>query len=324
MDVTLRPLSLGEILDRTFQIYRSHFLMFAGISSFAAGLDLVWQLVQTTAVRAVQHRVGAVALGAVSSGFSLINLLVYIVVGAVAMAAITRAVSAIYLGQSTGIAQAYREIQAHWSRYVWLYVVAAFLAWGPVVLVFIAILAVAIAVPGFATGTLGVLVLPVLMGLAMLVLLPFGVWMSLRYSLANPACVFEDLSIRAALKRSILLSKGAMQKFNIFVMVLLVGIISSILTYAGLVPLLITVFRDTFNHVAPVLSLGMTIYTLLVQFIVASVTIPLYAIGLTLFYYDARIRKEGFDIEWLMQRAAAGSLPAVPDVLPSAESAGQA
>jgi len=34
---------------------------------------------------------------------------------------------------------------------------------------------------------------------------------------------------------------------------------------------------------------------------------PIYAIGLTLFYYDQRIRKEGYDIEWMMQ--AAGLLP---------------
>lgn len=324
MDATLRPLSLGEILDRTFQLYRSHFLMFAGISCFPAGVDLLWKLIQTTALRAVQHRVGAIALGAVSFGFTLINALIYVVVAAVAVAAITRAVSAIYLGQSTGIAQAYREIQTHWFRYVWLYVVAAVFAWGPVMLIFAAIIAVAIAIPGFASGTLGVLIFPALMGLAILVLLPFGVWMSLRYSLANPACVFEDLGVCAALKRSIFLSKGAMQKFSIFVMLLLVGIVSSILTYAGLIPLFISVFRDAFNHIAPVLSLGMTVYTLLIQFIVASVTIPLYAIGLTLFYYDARIRKEGFDVEWLMQRATADSVPTVPDVLPPAESTGQA
>jgi len=324
MDVTLRPLSLGEILDRTFQLYRSHFLMFAGISSFAAGLDLVWKLVQTTAIRSVQHRVGAVALGAVSSGFTLINLLIYVVVSAVAMAAITRAVSAIYLGQTTGIAQAYREVRAHWFRYVCLYIVAALLAWGPVMLIFIAVITVAIAVPGFASGTFGVLVLPALLGLGTLVLFPFGVWMSLRYSLANPACVFEDLGIRAALKRSIFLSKGAMQKLNIFVMLFLVVIISSILTYAGLMPLLISVFRDASNHVTPVLSLGMTVYSLLIQFIVAAVTIPLYAIGLTLFYYDTRIRKEGFDVEWLMQRAAGDSVPPPLDVPSPAESAGQA
>jgi hypothetical protein len=32
--------------------------------------------------------------------------------------------------------------------------------------------------------------------------------------------------------------------------------------------------------------------------------LPIYSIALTLFYYDQRIRKEGYDVEWLMERAA--------------------
>jgi len=47
--------------------------------------------------------------------------------------------------------------------------------------------------------------------------------MMLRYSLANAACVFEDLGVRASLKRSVFLSKGAAEKGKIFVMILLAG-----------------------------------------------------------------------------------------------------
>ncbi len=36
MTATLRPMSLGEILDRTFQIYRSRFLVFVGIAALPA------------------------------------------------------------------------------------------------------------------------------------------------------------------------------------------------------------------------------------------------------------------------------------------------
>ena len=32
--------------------------------------------------------------------------------------------------------------------------------------------------------------------------------------------------------------------------------------------------------------------------------LPIYSIALTLFYYDQRIRKEGYDVEWLMEQAA--------------------
>jgi hypothetical protein len=32
---------------------------------------------------------------------------------------------------------------------------------------------------------------------------------------------------------------------------------------------------------------------------------PIYSIGLTLFYYDARVRKEGFDVERMLERSTA-------------------
>ena len=36
----LRPLNLGEILDRTFTLYRRHFLLFMGISAIPQTLVL--------------------------------------------------------------------------------------------------------------------------------------------------------------------------------------------------------------------------------------------------------------------------------------------
>jgi hypothetical protein len=30
---------------------------------------------------------------------------------------------------------------------------------------------------------------------------------------------------------------------------------------------------------------------------------PIWAAGITLFYYDQRVRKEGYDIEWMLQAA---------------------
>ena len=37
-------MALGEILDRTAELYRTHFLLFAGISAIFAGLMLAVQL----------------------------------------------------------------------------------------------------------------------------------------------------------------------------------------------------------------------------------------------------------------------------------------
>ena len=46
---------------------------------------------------------------------------------------------------------------------------------------------------------------------------------------------------------------------------------------------------------------------------------PIWATGVTLLYYDQRVRKEGFDIEWMMQ--AAGLTAPAPAPLLEAKSA---
>jgi len=43
----LRPLTLGEILDRTFSLYRRHFLLFLGITAIPQLLILALNLTQT-------------------------------------------------------------------------------------------------------------------------------------------------------------------------------------------------------------------------------------------------------------------------------------
>jgi len=144
-------------------------------------------------------------------------------------------------------------------------------------------------------------------GLSLFAVAPFGVWMMLRYSLSNAASVFEDLGVRASLKRSISLSKG--RKGSILVMAFLAWVISAVLTYAGLMPLIINVFHTVINHGTPVVGIGLTIYSLLVGFVVTSLTLPLYSIGLTLYYFDQRIRMEGFDVEWLLQKASPAPPP---------------
>ena len=44
MDLALRPMSTSQILDRTFQLYRRNFVLFAGIATLPPALLLVAQL----------------------------------------------------------------------------------------------------------------------------------------------------------------------------------------------------------------------------------------------------------------------------------------
>jgi hypothetical protein len=60
------------------------------------------------------------------------------------------------------------------------------------------------------------------------------------------------------------------------------------------------------------MSAGARVAQQLVAFVTNTFIGPIYATGLTLFYYDQRVRKEGYDIEWMME--AAGLTPPASEI----------
>jgi uncharacterized membrane protein YuzA (DUF378 family) len=139
----------------------------------------------------------------------------------------------------------------------------------------------------------------------MLGALVYVVLMALRYSLAVPASVVEDLPARQAIRRSIDLSKGS--RGRIFMLALLIGAIQIGLILITQLFFLIAAFKHK-----GAMPLWAQIAQQVVGFCTNSFIGPIYATGLTLFYYDQRIRKEGFDIELMMQAAGMTLPPAVP------------
>jgi len=130
----------------------------------------------------------------------------------------------------------------------------------------------------------------------------YAVLMGLRFSLAVPACVIEDLTARQAIRRSIELSKGS--RGRIFLLGLLVVAIQIGL---GLITQVFFIVA-TFQHHGE-LPAAIRVLQQLVAFCTNTFVGPIYATGFTLFYYDQRVRKEGYDIEWMM-RAAGLDAPA--------------
>jgi uncharacterized membrane protein len=132
----------------------------------------------------------------------------------------------------------------------------------------------------------------------------YGIIMSLRYSLAVPACTVENLPARAAIRRSIQLTKGS--RGRIFMLALLALIIQLGLT--GITQGFF-VFAGIKHH--GVLPVWMSVMQQFLAFLTNTFVGPIYATGFTLFYYDQRVRKEGYDIERMMQTAGmTNSMPA--------------
>lgn len=328
METHLRPLTLGEILDRTAQLYRSNFLVFAGIFAVYCGVGLVFNLLLIgvgVLLKSLHYSAAQIVLiNLVAGGFEL--LILFLLLGA-AVAATSRAVAWVNLGETATIRGAYAGILPKLSRFLWLMTITALIVWTPIALLYGTYFGLmTFYVKGFGTAGAAarqsiaadphsVTVLLVASIAFFLLLIPvviYTILMSLRYALALPACVVENIKARHALRRSIDLSKGS--RGRIFVLGLLIGTIKIGFSLFSQMFLIISIFKQH-GQVSP----GMNAISQIIAFFTNTFLGPIYATGITLFYFDQRVRKEGFDIEWMMQAAgmtipsSASALPLAPD-----------
>lgn len=315
METHLRPLTLGEILDRTAQLYRTNFLLFAGIASIYAGALLLFSLAQIGVEEFLRLKHWMTELTWEPIIAILVIWPVIVIAGGLAVAANNRVVAWLHMGEPATIRGAYASILPRLRRYLWLMTITTFIVWLPFVLVYVGYLTFAIVYikpKGILTPHPNVTLDPktafvflgVTLGFGVLVLgaLVYSTLMGLRYSLAVPACVVEDLPARRAIQRSIELTKGS--RGRIFLLGLLVvavqmglGIITQVFFVA-----------EVFKHHGQ-LPATMRVLQQLVAFFTNSFVGPIYATGFTLFYYDQRVRKEGYDLEWMMRSAGMDHAP---------------
>jgi len=298
MSTPLRPMSTGEILDRTFNLYRNNFLLFAGIAVVPPALMLVVQLIQAGMVATPGHPRAAVAgLTAVGGVGLMVGWFAYLVGLAVAEAATVFAVSAVHLERTTTIGESYGRVRGRYGRVVWVLVQTWLRAFWPMVLILIAAFSVA-AVMGKGTGAA---LAGALAGLGFLVGGIVGLVLFLRYSLAVQACVLEDIKASAAIKRSVTLSAGSRRQ--IFVIYFLMGVINAIVTWVFLIPA--TFLATLLAKGSPSIA---TLFGGVAGFLAGALAGPIATIALSLVYFDQRVRKEAFDLQ-LMMAAVDGTPP---------------
>ncbi|MGD0681959.1 MAG: hypothetical protein ABR990_07895 [Terracidiphilus sp.] len=323
MNEPLRPLTLGEILDRTAQLYRARFLLFLGISVIPTGVvvalaclvGLVVAWWSAAGAGSVSEAAGYILVAIFCIAVALVALPVYLAATALAMAAMSHAVSLVHLGQTTTIRDAYKTVWGRGWRYIWLYFLegliigAAPIAVWTILVILFAGAAALTRMAGMESIAGGVLFGLVVI-LVVIALIGYVLWMLLRLSLAFPACVVEQIGAWIAIKRSSLLSIGT--KGRIFVLFLLGAALSWLLSMGITLPLTIIlslIFSSGDPQHAQAAGLVLLFIAYGVGFAVQALIRPVYGIALVLFYFDQRIRKEGFDIEWMMQQAGMVAAP---------------
>lgn len=286
MTPVLRPMSTGEILDRTFNLYRNNFALFAGIAILPPALKLIIDLAQLSLSESISG--GAVSPASLAGGQVLVSLLLilaYFFGFIVASGATVYAVSMVYLGKSTTIAGSYKGIRPYIGRLIGLFLL---------MFITFVILGVVLAVPLmvlWGTGAIGLIILVILFG---------GVALLHLYvclSVATSVCVVERAGVVNSFSRSMALTKGA--RGRIWLVFLLTFALNVALSLAIAVPA--TMVGVTFR--SPFLA---AIILMLGEFVVSTLIAPILAIPLVLIYYDQRIRKEAFDLQLMMESLGEG------------------
>ncbi|HEV2616431.1 MAG TPA: hypothetical protein VGU63_07465 [Candidatus Acidoferrales bacterium] len=275
----LRPMTIGEVLDRTFRLYKSDFWLFAGIMSlpffvlFIFNVSLAWVSRAHIATVGTAHSPGAI-IGAALGGALLFFILIFTLTG-IGQAATIFAVSDLYLGRTASIRGSFRQVWGHVLQVL-----------GVIFLVFLLIMV------GFIF-----LIIP-------------GIILMCRAGVAVPAAMLEDDGPITAISRSMHLTKGfAMQMFLIFV---LTWVLATIATVIFQLPFTIMAMTPH-PHVLP---LGMAILQDVTTFISQVLIAPVGGIAFSLMYYNLRVRKEAFDLEHLM--GAMGTGPSAGGIAPGA------
>src|SRR6185437_1278301 len=316
----LRPLSLGEILDRSFAVYRANFWLFVGIGSLSAVVQLVVNATQLLIFHGLFpniHQAQAqlhheTLIRQMSSSLGAIPVLL---VSAVTQGATVWALSEVYLGRRTSIGEAIRAVIGRCLRFVgialwqlWSAVWLMLLVAGPGLLL---VMGPARIHSPWIGGTL------IFIGIAGGVV--YGAIAFIRNSLGVQSAVLEQLKIRPAMRRSKALTAGA--KGRIFVVYLITWCLFLV---AGMIemPLSLLILlgvRHGRQHI------GAQVAMLLVNFVAYSMVVPVMMIGLSLVYFDQRVRQDGLDLLLMLDgRANAGMGGSAPDALQAGEPASDA
>jgi hypothetical protein len=310
MSETLRPSTLGEILDRTAQLYRRNFWMFAGVAALPVGAMFAIGAIAVAVITAVGVAVrtanssSPVAIGFVALAVVLVVMPLYVAAAVFSYAGLTEAAEKVHRGEKMTIRGVLKSVRPWFWRYLWFLIlqgIVTALVPGAIAGAVIGLLLFLIPGAGAAAGVaIGFVIFVIAVGALGVI-----VWRVLGYSIGLPVCVVEKKPAWESLKRAWELSKGT--RGRIFVMILLIVALSIAASLIAAIPFLIIVAVNTsvgngaaYSSTAFVIA---EIVRVVGDFILQVLIAPISAIALVLFYYDQRIRKEGFDIEWMMQQA---------------------
>lgn len=228
------PMTFGQILDRIYRLIRARWRLFCSIAAVpialavvTCGVIMLFMLPVIISDASATPPAPGAFTGA-SPMFSVAGILLsypfFIAVSALYFAAAIYASLQADLGIVVSFSAAYRAAWSRFGRYLWLLILCFLSMFIPMFFFIISwgVLQLLAIKPG--TSPVSMLLLMPLLFLVIIAASVFVLIAVLRLSLVYPACIEEDISAWSALKRSIRLTRGAMGR--IFLVMLVIYAIS--------------------------------------------------------------------------------------------------
>lgn len=280
----LQPMGVGDILDTTFSLYRKHFLLFLGIISIYFFASLIEYSLK--------------GLESNSSGQTLITRLFILPFAILTIGSIVIAAARIYLGGNITSRTVLRQ-----SLHRFFPMLGGHLLWVSVWLITLILMLISISSVA-RSQSFAVVIMIMLIGL------PISTYFAVRWGFYIETILLENLSVTNALRRSSELVRGAWWRvFGILILILLssyavqfifeisIGTIFIFAKSAGDTDLRGIIEWAILDSVLDSRSFVFYATMTCIKLILSSLVLPIWVIGVTILYFDLRVRKESSDVE---------------------------
>jgi hypothetical protein len=300
MNRTLEPRNIGDILRETFAIYKSNFLRLIAMVAIVQ-VPMVALSIILSPLMPLYGELGAEATSPFISLFWIPIYLAFFAASILMGGAIIHAVSEQYFNQPINIGRAY--------SFAWQRMGAMF---GAVVLVYLAMVGIflpailisviiAVAIGGIYSWLIGCVIAVVLT----FAVAPAAIYLGTKWVFILPTAMFEGCGPKAALAHSSALVKQNWWRVLGIVMLLL--IIVQIIAMIFYIPAMIgavtwTITGDITGAITETttgLPTGLMIWAIAGGAIGSIISVPIGMIGITLLYFDLRVRKQGYSLDVL-------------------------
>ncbi|MEO8288221.1 MAG: glycerophosphoryl diester phosphodiesterase membrane domain-containing protein [Chloroflexota bacterium] len=286
----LRPRTVGEIIDGAFRIYRRNFRTFllivavvylpVQILSYAVN---VFFLGNYTASGFSGSFSGSIAASNVTSQVTTVKTYLEQFLQYFAQWALTVAVAGAVFGYRVSFGEAYAEVKRRFWAVLGLIGLQTLIALGLFSPALLLVIGLALSGSGASSG--------LAIALACLGIFPliYSI-IQIRLQVILPAAVNEELTPRQALSRSWELTRNYW--WRTFALNFVIGILRSIVTLGPGAVIVAFVGMVIKTDIYTTLAI-----TQVAGILTLAVYMPVEMSAVALYYYDQRVRKEGFDIE---------------------------